>query len=685
MFDVDPFALSDMLAASAELRRAGDGATSMEQAAKRIVRYLHTALVDKKSGERACALVRFYKSHRFSALDPELQDAARAAIATDAMDPARWATTNCLTLLATAGHESTWNDRHASADHRAIPLLGTAAIERLPMVSALVSQLGIDPEHIADPDPSLFTALEERSYNVFHVGEAAGSPFVPAQDGFVNRYGIASVIGCGGVLPSGDLFATILFTTVPVPRTTAEQFASLALSIKVAILPFVDGPVFAGDEEPTTNRAPAGERRLRSRSAALSQLLEVRDASIQEQAVRLETALRSAEERADALSVSQRALVISEARHRALVESSIDAIISMDIEGRITEVNPSAEDMFGFPRSVALGQPLAELIVPDRYRDRHTAGLAEYLRSGHGPILGRHVELAALRADGTEFPVELTVTALAIEGQPPAFTAFIRDISARRESERARLAAQRHTAHVARTLQASLLPPVLPQIPGAGLAARYVPAGGGGEIGGDFYDVFETGPDDWAVVLGDVCGKGPEAAAVTALARYTTRAAAMRDREPSSVLAVLNDALMSQYPDRFLTAVYVRVQLTTEGLRCTLSVGGHPLPLVVGGDGRCTTVGHPSLIVGAFPRPDFSDVSFDLPPGHTLVLYTDGVTEARSKTAFFDEERLHQILSAGASGSVTSMVTAVTDAVRTFEDGEASDDVAILAIRTLSR
>ena len=685
MFDVAPFALSDMLAASAGLRRAGDGATSMEQAADHIVRYLHNALVDKKSGERACALVRFYKSHRFSALDAELQAAARSAVPTDGNDSIPWEATNCLTLLASAGSEPAWNDRHASLSHRAIPLLGTAAIERLPMVGALVRQLGIDPEHVADPDPSLFTALEERSYNVFHVGEATGSPFVPAQGDFVEPYGIASVIGCGGVLPSGELFATILFTTIPVPRATAEQFASLALSIKVAILPFVDGPVFDGDEKPTANGAPASERRLRSRSAALAQLLDVRDASIQEQAMRLETALRSAEERADALSASQRALLISEAHHRALVQSSIDAIVSMDVDGRITEVNPSAEAIFGFRRSLVLGQPLAELIIPDRYRERHTAGLAEYLRSGNGPILGRHVELTALRADGTEFPVELTVTALAIEGQPPAFTAYVRDISARRESERARLVAQRHTAHVARTLQASLLPPVVPQIPGTEVAARYVPAGGGGEIGGDFYDVFETGPDEWAVILGDVCGKGPEAAAVTALARYTTRAAAMRDREPSSVLGVLNEALMAQYPDRFLTAVYVRVQLTPDGLRCTLSVGGHPLPLVVGGDGRCTTVGHPSLIVGAFAQPEYTDVSFDLPPNHTLTLYTDGVTEARSKTGFFDEERLHQILSAGAASSVASMVTAVTDAVRAFEDGQASDDVAILAIRTLPR
>ncbi|GAC1532776.1 MAG: hypothetical protein NVS3B12_11190 [Acidimicrobiales bacterium] len=683
MFDVAPFALSDMLAASAGLRRAGDGATSMEQAADQIVRYLHTSLVDKRSGDRACALVRFYKSHRYSALDPDLQAAARNSLPADASQDVHWDAANCLTLLATAGSAPGWDDRHNSVGHRAIPLLGSAAIERLPMISALVSQLGIDPEHLADPDPSLFTALEERSYNVFHVAEAAGSPFVPAQHDFVERYGIASVIGCGGVLPSGELFATILFTTVPVPRSTAEQFASLALSIKVAILPFVDGPVFSGDEEPTAHRAPAGERRLRSRSAALSELLEVRDASIQEQATRLETALRSAEERADALAASQRALLISEARHHALVESSIDAIVSMDTEGRITEINPSAEVIFGYPRSKALGQCMADLLIPDRYRDRHRAGLAEYLRSGHGPILGRHVELTALRADGTEFPVELTVTALAIEGQPPAFTAYVRDISARRESERARLTAQRHTAHVARTLQASLLPPVLPQIPGTQVAARYVPAGGGGEIGGDFYDVFETAPDDWAVILGDVCGKGPEAAAVTALARYTTRAAAMRDREPSSVLAVLNEALMSQFPERFLTAVYVRVRLTPDGLHCTLSVGGHPLPVLIEGDGRCSTVGEASLIVGAFPHPEYTDVSFDLPRGHTLVLYTDGVTEARSGSDFFDEERLHQILSAGASKSVSAMVAGLADAVRAFEDGEASDDVAILAIRAL--
>lgn len=683
MYDVTPFALSDMVASSAALRTMGAQASSMEEVAGEVVAYLHQNLVDKRSGERACALVRFYKSHRYDGLPPDLQEAAR--LASD--DHRAWRSVNCLTMLATAGSEPEWNDRHLSVNHRAIPLHSSAAIDRLPMVRALVSQLGVDPRLIAAPVPELFTTMDAKTYNVFHVADAVGSPLVPAQDDFVLRYGIVSVVGFGGVLPSGELFATVLFTTVPIPRNTAEQFASLALSIKLAILPFVDGPVFADPDTaaPSARSSSTGgsgdERELRSRGAALAQLLEVREHSIQDQAVRLESALAAAEARAEELAVSQAALLASETRNQAIVRSSIDAIVSIDHEARIIEFNPAAEQIFGRRRPEVIGASVAELLIPPGLRERHRRGFAEYLRSGHGPILGRHVELVAQRSDDTEFPIELTVTAVEVEGAPPVFTAHVRDISLRKQIELARQADQRHHAHIARTLQDSLLPPALPQVPGAQTAARYVPAGGGNEIGGDFYDVFETARNDWAIVLGDVCGKGAEAAAVTALARYTIRAAAMRARRPSTVLSVLNEAVLSQYPERFLTAAYVRLRLQDGRLRGSASLGGHPPPLLVAPDGQITALGNPGLLVGSFPETDFSDVSFALPSGHALVLYTDGVTEARRDHEFFGDERLHAVLAEQAGVSADAMVTAVADAVRDFEGGLASDDVAILVIR----
>src|SRR5437867_2620810 len=156
--------------------------------------------------------------------------------------------------------------------------------------------------------------------------------------------------------------------------------------------------------------------------------------------------------------------------------------------------------------------------------------------------------------------------------------------------ENARLFAER--SRVARALQQSLLPPQLPQIPGVEVAARYHAAGEGIDVGGDFYDLFRTAKDDWAILVGDVCGKGADAAALTALARYTVRAAAMQARRPSRVLTTLNDALLAEAsrrasPDeRFCTVAYTRLRPVAKGIRITTASGGHPQPLVVSADGR---------------------------------------------------------------------------------------------------
>src|SRR5262249_41137651 len=131
-----------------------------------------------------------------------------------------------------------WNDRRGSAGHRAIPLASEAMVRRSPMIAQLVSQLGLEVATLLEPDPQLLVDLEQRSYNVFHVADARGSPYVPAQESFVIPHGIRSVIGFGGLFPSGNLFAVILFTTTPIPRETADLFRPLALSVKLAVMPF---------------------------------------------------------------------------------------------------------------------------------------------------------------------------------------------------------------------------------------------------------------------------------------------------------------------------------------------------------------------------------------------------------------------------------------------------------------
>jgi PAS domain S-box-containing protein len=238
-------------------------------------------------------------------------------------------------------------------------------------------------------------------------------------------------------------------------------------------------------------------------------------------------------------------------------------------------------------------------------------------------------------------------------------------------------------ASIARTLQSSLLPPVLPEIPAIELAAAYRPAGGGLEVGGDFYDVFSTAEDQWYAVVGDVCGKGAEAAAVTALARYTIRAAAVRRRSPSAILRWLSDAMLQQAGDedgRFCTIACAHLDVSRSPPRVTIACGGHPLPLVVRADGTTEHVGAPGTLLGMVASPDLQDRTAELRGGDTLVLYTDGLTEAGAPARVWAPEELEATARTVAGGSaaatVDHLITAAVDSVP-----QPRDDVAVLALR----
>jgi PAS domain S-box-containing protein len=245
--------------------------------------------------------------------------------------------------------------------------------------------------------------------------------------------------------------------------------------------------------------------------------------------------------------------------------------------------------------------------------------------------------------------------------------------------DNARLFSER--AYIARTLQQSLLPAELPDIPGIEAAARFRPTGEGNEVGGDFYDLFETGAHGWTVVMGDVCGKGPDAAAVTALARYTLRAAAMREGPPSRSLRLLNDALLRQRDDRrFCTVAYVYLEPSHGGARVSCAIGGHPLPLLLRSDGNVEAVGAPGTLVGVLPDPKFEDHSVWLDPGDALVLYTDGVIEGRVGETL-DEDRLAQLLTAYAGAGADAIAAGVEDVALNASGGTPRDDIAVLVLR----
>lgn len=544
-------------------------------------------------------------------------------------------------------------------------------------------------------------------------------------------------------------------------------------------------------------------------------------------------------------SRAEEAVRASEARKSAMLEASLDCIVSMDSAGRVLEFNAAAERTFGYSAEEAVGREMAELIVPPALRDSHRAGIKRYLQTGEAHVLNRRLEITGMRSDGSEFPVELTITRIALDG-PPTFTGFIRDISVRKRREdfdrflaeagallgaslefeetlasvtrlavpaiadwcaidlltaegSIRRVAAAHTdpsktelafdlgrrrpatlddangfgavirtgqpeffeelpasamdylepeyrdvvlslglrsmvivpllspsgrilgglalvtaesgrrfdeqevalglelgrrcaiaidnarlyeerSRIAHTLQRSLLPGDLPVVPGVALEARFRPAGAGIEMGGDFYDVFPLDGRAWAMVLADVCGKGPDAAALTALVRYTVRAVTMHEQAPDRVLTLLNEAILRHRgADRFCSAVFATLETRPEGVRVQVASGGHPLPLVLRADGQVETAGGTGLLLGVSPDPEVSSESVDLGPGDELIFYTDGVTDARAPERILSADDLARLVRScagrGAAATADAIEAAVTDT-----SAEPRDDLALLVV-----
>jgi GAF domain-containing protein/anti-sigma regulatory factor (Ser/Thr protein kinase) len=243
--------------------------------------------------------------------------------------------------------------------------------------------------------------------------------------------------------------------------------------------------------------------------------------------------------------------------------------------------------------------------------------------------------------------------------------------------ENARLYQER--TRTAQTLQRALLPPSLPEPEGLLFAAGYRAAGAGNEVGGDFYDVFEQSDGSFAVVVGDVCGKGPQAAAVTALARYTLRAHAVAALRPSYLLARLNDALLRQHAPGFVTAVLARVELTPEGARMEVTSAGHPAP-VLARAAAAAPLGEIGTPLGIASDPDLPETAVDLLPGDVVAFYTDGVTEAAAPRVLLDESDLADLVAARAASGPAAVVEALEQTAVRIADGQPRDDIAVLAL-----
>jgi sigma-B regulation protein RsbU (phosphoserine phosphatase) len=369
----------------------------------------------------------------------------------------------------------------------------------------------------------------------------------------------------------------------------------------------------------------------------------------------------------------------------ALYERAPCGYLSTLPDGTIVKVNETFLTLTGYTRHDLVGRvTFSELLTPGGriYHETHYAPMLQMQGSA------RAIALDIVCADQTRLPV-LVNAVLERDGdrQPVIVRAAIFDATDRREyerelvraKERAEVSEQRATA-LARTLQHTLIPPTPPAIPGLDVATAYRPAADGTEVGGDFFDIFEIAANDWIVVIGDVEGKGVKAAVVTALVRHTIRAAADTHQQPSEILATLNTVLLNDDSDRFCTVAMVRLRNDAGRWRATASIAGHPPPLLLSATGDTLRIGGAGSLLGVLDIAALTDTHHHLTPGSRLVLYTDGVTEARNTHGFFGENGLLQSVTQASAQPAQGVTDTLLRKVVQFQAGWPRDDVAIVTI-----
>ncbi len=256
MFSIDSFSLQDMTDLSNELRELGGGARSQEEVARRITNHFYDEFTMGAQSEKAFAMVRCFISLSFRDLEAPLKryvEKRRSQMAEIKPD------TRCLTLIATRGHEEQWNERHLSTNHRAIPIDSPSLEAELPMIALLLKQFGIESNSVSDvvlnfPGQDTPTSVgideivmdqDQATFNVFFVPNAVDSPYIYQQEDFVKPYGVKSVLGFGGILSAGQIFAILLFSKAIIKKEIAQRFKPLALSTKNALLQAPPDKVFS--------------------------------------------------------------------------------------------------------------------------------------------------------------------------------------------------------------------------------------------------------------------------------------------------------------------------------------------------------------------------------------------------------------------------------------------------------
>ncbi|SDO46588.1 PP2C family protein-serine/threonine phosphatase [Lentzea jiangxiensis] len=367
--------------------------------------------------------------------------------------------------------------------------------------------------------------------------------------------------------------------------------------------------------------------------------------------------------------------------------------LSTSLDGTIAKINATLLRWLGYERDALVGRR--------SFSDLLTVGGRIYYETHFAPLLQMQGELGGVAlelktADGTRLPVLLTsAVKTGADGRPHSIRTMVFDAHDRRAYEQELLRAREEAElerdrvqRLARTLQQTLLPPALPEVPGMEVAAYYHPASLD-QVGGDFYDLFPLSGNTWGFFLGDVSGKGENAAVVTSLIRYTLRGAAVYDPDPASVLAHLNTVLyqahQGEYP-RFCTVIYGNLRLDGAGAVMTVAGGGHTPALVLRADGTSSLLHlRGGQLVGALEEARFVVDEIRLEPGDAILLYTDGLTEARTGAdRWYSEEDLRDDLSGLVPATAAVVIDAVNRLLESLGDG-VEDDTALLAMSVPSQ
>ncbi|MET7323680.1 SpoIIE family protein phosphatase [Streptomyces sp. NPDC005549] len=397
----------------------------------------------------------------------------------------------------------------------------------------------------------------------------------------------------------------------------------------------------------------------------------------------------------------------STASFAALLEDSAEELyenapcgyLSTLMDGTIAKINATLLRWLGLKADAVVGRM--------HFTDLLTVGGKLYHETHFAPLLRMRGEISGIaleikQAGGGRIPVLVSsVVKHGENGEPMLIRTTVFDardrrayeqelLRARRAAEQAHKQAEADRARLQdalAVLQQSLLPATLPAVPGMEAAAHYRTASPD-RLGGDFYDLFAIDGDRFAFFLGDVCGKGPQAAAVTSLIRYTLRAAALHDPDPVGALTTLNHALHERYTGddpRYCTTIFgiLEPHPTRGEVTVRIASGGHPPALVLRADGRADFLSTPGgLLVGVLPTAPFTAAATTLGPGDALVLYTDGLTEARTgedRTSLYGDEALLEFAARHAGRSAQAVIHALTDLLDDLGEG-LDDDTALLAL-----